>query len=191
MKKILFLLFACIISGVYAEGDTKNIKITQQDEKYIVAINDNEGKIIYKLEYNSTPILTYYNDVLTGITVSLGNPNSQTIFYDQIKKIVSTAFENVFAVEADKQLVVYCENNKIAVKNIFSKEKPFFIIRDYSPTASIFSAINEIKFIQPDKLQMSYMVGPNYTDKEEIIDIKRTTNGMDVNQEPCRASIRN
>jgi hypothetical protein len=181
MKKILFLLFACLISGTSAKGDTKIIDIAQHDEKYIVTINDNEGKIIYKQEYDSSPILTYYNDELTGITVSLGNPNSLTIFHDQKKKIVSTAFENVFAVEADKQLIIYCENNKIAVKNIFSIEKPFFIIRDYSPTASIFSAINEIKFIQPDKIKMSYMVGPNFTDKEEIIDIKRTESGVDIN----------
>jgi hypothetical protein len=78
------------------------------------------------------------------------------------------------AVSPNAPIVVRASNEVLEVVQVFDKElKPIEIIQlDFSSSATLVNVIEQVKFLGGNKLQIKYLSGPEYDEKEQTIVLK-------------------
>ena len=143
----------------------------ESDDKYLVFLYDSDKNIVHEEVFSKEPIVESLKDDIIKITIIVGSPAYYTTFYDpKTKRYSSDAIFNLLSYFNEKG--VYAEEGKLIICNVFDKKKYYQeITRNFSPTAVYSSDFTEIKFMDENKLFVKYLVGNNYTEKEEVIDI--------------------
>lgn len=151
------------------------VQVEKVDNTYVVSFISKTGKVKFKEEYPKEPIVKDYKNGLMEIGISLGSPNYYCHFVDLDSGEVSQKiFYNPVAIDVDNHYIAETEDDSeqpsLNVYSIFDADKPLLRIRrDYSPAAALFSAIQEAKFLDGNRIYLRYLSGENYAEIEETI----------------------
>lgn len=141
-----------------------------KDDICNIFLKRKDTKDVLILKKTPFPTIKVLDDNLIELFFSCGSPCNYTIFLN-IKNDISKPFNFVVAVDAKRQIVVAAtRTNQLVIYNIFDKQqRPIFTIeKNWSPTATLFSAIIEAKFVNND-LYIKYLNGVRFKEKMELI----------------------
>ncbi len=175
--QVIFLLFfslsfitACQSNGIQASPSEK-IEISCKKEYgcNVDVIFETKKINIFK-NYPFEPSVKWFSEKVAEIELSCGDPCKNSIFVDFSQEKISDPYENVLSVQISKNVFVSAVKNKIFIRKIFNdSNKQIIIDRNFSPVASLPSAIEEIKFVNSTSLYMRYLKGNSFETVEEFI----------------------
>lgn len=113
------------------------------------------------------PSVTWHGSNLAEITISCGSPCEYSWFFTP-ELGVSAPIEFVVAVAPSKMIAVSAGVDELEIVQIFGDiKKPLQTIkRDFFPAAALVSILSDVKFIDEDHLQFSYMASSDEYSKE-------------------------
>ena len=156
---------------------TKNYKIialkNEEITKYYYWILDNTNNTIYKSSSYKMPNLSYYSNNIIQLHLGSGNV-SQYQFFDTKNSITSPIYENPTLIDNEKIMYMTFENNKIKliVRDLFDELKLYRKYeRDFSPVATAHNDLINAKFIDVNKLQITYLSGKDFIEVTEILNL--------------------
>lgn len=85
---------------------------------------------------------------------------------------VSDVYWGVLAVNQEKEYVVVPneDSGSIEIYKIFDSKSPLLEIkRDFSPTATIITAVDKVTFTNESTIYISYLKGQDFAETEEIL----------------------
>ena len=139
------------------------------DEKYTITFFKDNGEILYNqslLDYRYS--VNEIQDGLFKVYTWFGTNADYTVFVDTKYDKVSKGYSNLLC--HDEKNVVYCENNKVFVADMFNDDKIHLSIsRDFSETFTLNSAITYIE-LKGDMLCIRYLKGEEYKEVYEEIE---------------------
>ena len=145
--------------------------VEEVNGNYTVSVNNRWGKRIYENVYGVAPdIMQVDKDT---ILIRTGRGDSRiTKFINGKTNRVSDNFENISAYNG--QLVVYGiyedEQLKIAIRDIYDKDKGYKEVIDTFPNVAVGSyIIKDAQIIDEHSVDLTYYVGDEWKEKEKII----------------------
>ncbi|WP_167956844.1 hypothetical protein [Anaerosporobacter faecicola] len=151
-------------------GKYYNLSYDKKTNEYILYLMDDNGATVKKISHPKIPCVYLRNRSLLQIIYYYGGWYYTTYFYDIDKNIVSQEYNLLVLVTEDK--VIYIENRKMIIRDIFDKAKYYKEIkRNFTRTAEPTEAIYKIEFISDHELELHYFSGDNYHRIKEIIDL--------------------
>lgn len=104
-----------------------------------------------------------------------GSPFYYTSFYNIKSEKLSNPYDT--PVLAYKNKVIYVDNNRLIIRDIFNKKKYYKVIeRKFTETVPPSSAIRSITYISNLEIELEYYSGKDYTKYEETIDLNKEIN---------------
>ena len=138
---------------------------------YNVSVNNRCGKRIYENAYGVEPIIMQVDKDTILIRTEKGDSRI-TKFINGKTNRVSDNFENISAYNG--QLVVYGiyedEQLKIVIRDIYDKDKVYKEVIDTFPNVAVGSyIIKDAQIIDEHSVDLTYYVGDEWKEKEEVI----------------------
>jgi hypothetical protein len=113
---------------------------------------------------------------LAQLHLSCGSPCSNSTFIDFEENKISKNYPLIISTDPKLKIVAYInDKNDLEISKIF-KNKTKIVTLDFSPTASTFTAISEVKFINKDFVKINYISGESYVSKTTKVNISDLEN---------------
>jgi hypothetical protein len=186
----VILVFLVILSGItlyFSKGYNSDIDIISSGKNFKVydITKDNQPEYRYEI-YNDKgeivksetvwriePHIEYLDDnTLLSIRISVGTGTALCQYYDVKTGVFSEIFESVKSAEYGKVVYMDSLNNKfkLIVRDIFDKLVYYNEFElDFSPIANPSDVLLDVKFLNENTLQVSYLSGDEYDEKTTII----------------------
>jgi hypothetical protein len=133
-------------------------------------INGKKVEIFSSVPENST--ISWHGKDIGELHMSCGSPCSSSIYVDFKNNKISHMFSMPIKVDKKNKLILFVnDDNKISVAEIFGK-KSILIEKNFSPTASLFTAISSAEFLPQKILKLEYLTGEEFKENVEFIDLK-------------------
>jgi hypothetical protein len=146
--------------------------IKNEEGTYTVKLFDKNKKVIDETTVPKEPHVSKLENDIIQVTISYGSPFYTTYFYNTKANLISKAYDTPVLIDKDK--IVFVQNKKLIVSDIFDKAIYFKEVeRNFSETVPPSSAIVSAKFINSNELQIDYYEGKDFTEKSEIIDLSK------------------
>jgi hypothetical protein len=170
---ILLILLGNMLCLVKAEERTNGkVYYKKVGQEYIVYYFNLKGEEKLHISYPREPVITKHGDYLVEVRESLGNPNTYSLFINIKNDTISEAFNSVLAVTDKEEVVAIAGTDAVILYRIFNSKKELMKIkRNFSLTASLVTAIREVKFLDSNKLYLSYLQGKDFKEKNETLQI--------------------
>jgi len=197
IKYVLLILFLCFIS-FFSVACSKNkistlvtpssfnsnlvekgknhkvIDLSKVDEaEYHYYIFNNNGDIMFEETYYRIPYFSYLGNDILQVQTGGGNV-SQNQYFNTDKNLISPIYYNPSLVENGKIVYMTYEGSKfkLIVRDLFDKSKFYKEYeREFSHIATPYSILISAKFIDSNKLQVTYLAGKDYKKVTEIISL--------------------
>lgn len=118
------------------------------------------------------PHISKLNDYVVEIDISAGSPARYVTFFDLKTRKKSDGIWNPNLIEKDRIVYFGDRFDTLIVSDIFDKRKFYKEIkRPFSPCAAASNAVLKAKFVNDNKLFIDYLMGPNFTEETEIINL--------------------
>jgi len=200
------LILAAIVCGslvITAQNHTsetsissgKNYKVydISKDHKpeYRYDIYNNAGRIVKSESvFRIDPRITYPYDGVLSIHVSLGTGYFLTQYYDTNRDVFSDTFES--PAMADHGMVVYAayigESLKLVVRDIFDINRYYKEFElDFSPVVP-FNAVRKAEFADENTLDITYVSGKEYEEKNIVLQLEGTLDDTNRHQESIQST---
>jgi len=179
---ICFTFFACeSFKGEQPKTESELIlvqneyyTIKKKNNEYIGMIYDVNGNIMKKEIFKKEPRVRLVSPEIVELNNGGGN-ETWTIFFDVAKLLTSPVYSNVSLIYINNEkMIVYMDfidgALKLVIRDIFDKKNYYReIVRDFSEVAIPNDALINVKVITDNILRITYLVGDDYTEKEEDI----------------------
>ena len=147
------------------------------NEEYEINICFAHSSHVYG-DFPKEPSVCQVGKRLLEVSVSVGSPACYTFYIDKEDARESDMYFNPILV-GDKY-VAYMEDGKLILSDIFYTDQQedllyMTIVRDFTKTADPMSAIVGIDLIDSESIELTYLVGNDYTEVTEIIPIEKDT----------------
>ena len=147
------------------------------NEEYEINICFAHSSHVYG-DFPKEPSVRQVGKRLLEVSVSVGSPACYTFYIDKEDARESDTYFNPILV-GDKY-VAYMEDGKLILSDIFYTDQQedllyMTIVRDFTKTADPMSAIVWIDLIDSESIELTYLVGNDYTEVTEIIPIEKDT----------------
>jgi hypothetical protein len=145
--------------------------VKESESDYKVYLYGIDKKVYKELDFPKQPYVERVEEYLIKVVISTGSPSNYTTFYNvKDKKESSTAIFNLLLY--DKGKVVYVEDGKLIISDVFDKNLYYKEIKrnfstDYSNPAAF-----EVKFVEDNILELKYLEGKDFDEKTEIINLQ-------------------
>lgn len=173
---LLFLILLTItlcMTSCQAEKNysVETINAQATTAQYKITVFGNDGSNLYETKLYSYPEFTFLDDGILQLRTGTGNV-TQYQFFDVVKNEVSPSYENPKLIGYGK--VIYMtfvgQGVQLVVRDIFD-ESVFYqsYSRDFSQTGVLADALISAKFLDENTLQVSYLLGENFEEVQEIL----------------------
>lgn len=155
---------------------TKNTKSNEVSYTYV--IYDSTGKVVLKDSTTKEPRIRYVSSGVLEILTNHGSSASLCSYYDIQNNILSQSFWNPSFV--DGTIIIYMDFNEnrdpntlLIIQNIFNKNILYEeIVRDFSPTAVVSMAVESVKFVDQNTIELTYLRGTDFISTTETIKLE-------------------
>ncbi len=154
--------------------ESLNYKITMKDKLFYYYLIDREGNIVHSDgPFSHQPQIQPISDVMLKIVHQSGTGlgTNWGFFYNIEKSTYSDIFH--YILNQNDELVILGEKDKIVVKDIFGDLNFYQEFSSFEYTLSnVVSPFISSKFIENNKIEITYISGEDYEIKKEVFDIK-------------------
>ncbi|WP_397601669.1 hypothetical protein [Silvanigrella sp.] len=151
------------------------IKCDKQKCFAVAKLNGKLQKITEIYDKNKANIIWLTKD-LASLHLNCGSPCSNSTYIDFEENKISKNYPLVISTDPKLKIVAYVnDKNELEISKIF-KGKTKIVKLDFSPTASIFTAISEVEFINKNLVKINYISGESYVSKTTEVNISDLEN---------------
>jgi len=172
-----FVMTGCEEKIIISEGS--NHKVFQISEisgrDYLYEIYSDSGKLVERdTTFRIEPTITYHDDKLIEIKISVGTGFYYTHFYDREGDKFSESFDVLRAAAYGKIVYVSPIEDRwvLIVRDIFDETeyyKEFYL--DFIKTADPYATIRLAEFIDEQNLRIVYVSGDEYDEIEAVLSL--------------------